>query len=47
VVEGVLTFGHRNRHCVRQNIEIELHDGTVMSNEDGYYLGINSELMNG
>lgn len=39
-VDGILTFGHRVKHCIRQNIEIELNDGTVVSNQDGYFLGI-------
>lgn len=43
-VEGVPTLGHRVRHCAKGNIEIELPNGIVVTNNYGYYLGIGDFL---
>ena len=41
-IDGILNFGHRLNHCLRQNIQITLPVGIEVSNDMVYYLGINS-----
>lgn len=40
VTKGIRHLGHRQNHCVRKGIEMRLANGTLVSSEQGYFLGI-------
>ncbi len=46
-IDGTPTWGHRVAHCVPREVEITLPDGTVVCNDDGYYLGIDAKHLEG
>ena len=43
VVDGIRTLHHRVAHCRGCGLEITLPDGTVVCNDNGYYLGIGDQ----
>ena len=44
MTDGIRHLGHRLNHCVQRPIEITLDDGTVISNQSGYFLGIGDQV---
>lgn len=40
-IEGVSTIGHRVAHCLEAPVELILPDGKRVTNDNGYFLGVN------
>ena len=46
-IDGIRHLGRRVRHCIREGIEINLPDGTLVCSNNGYYLGIGDQTAHG